>query len=139
MAGAGRGIQNPDEVLAVVARHTQSAKAVKPGLIELSFAGDDIEKIMREQAQAGAFEWKESSARLEVGIDADGRVSRFSCDATLKSTNPQVKGTVRYTGDVELVAYNAATELKFLDEKKREIKLSPEITTSVQSILKEKK
>ena len=51
MAGAGRGIQNPDEVLAVLARNSGTAKLVKPGQVELEFKGENIERIMREQGK----------------------------------------------------------------------------------------
>lgn len=138
MPGAGRGIQNPDEVLSVLARHSGTSKLSKPGLVEMDFSGDDIEKIMREQASKGAFDWKESSAKLELAVDAENRLQRFSCDATLKPTDPKVKGVVKYTAEVTLTGYNGARELKFADEKKREIRLSPEMKTRIETVLKEK-
>ena len=138
MPGAGRGIQNPDEVLAVVSRHTGNATLLKPGVVQLSFTGEDIEKVMKEQASKGAFDWKESSATLVLTVDAENRLQQFTCDATLKSTSPEVKEKVRYTAEVTLVAYNAARDLKFLDEKKREIPLMPEMKAKIESVLKEK-
>jgi hypothetical protein len=138
MAGAGRGIQNPDEVLSVVARHSGGAKLTKSGVVELNFSGDDIEKIMREQASRGAFLWNQSSARLEVIVDGENRLQRFTCDATLRPSDPAVKGTVGYTADVTLVGYNGARELKFYDEKKREIPLRPDMKQRIETVLKEK-
>jgi hypothetical protein len=138
MPGAGRGIQNPDEVLSVIARHSGSAKLVKPGVVELTFVGDDIEKVMKEQASKDAFDWKESSARLELTVDAENRLQQFTCDATLKSTAAGVKEKIRYTAEVSLVGYNGARDLKFLDEKKREIPLTPAMKSAIDSITKEK-
>jgi hypothetical protein len=138
MPGAGRGVQNPDEILAVLARATEFATLEKPGLVDLSLRGDDIEKIMREQANKGAFDWKNSSAKLELAADGENRLQRFTCDATLKSTDPAVKTPVRYTAEVNLVGYNGARELKFLDEKKREIPLTGEMKAKIESVLKEK-
>lgn len=138
MPGAGRGIQNPDEVLSVVARHTGTAKLVSPGVVELTFAGEDIEKVMKEQASKDAFDWKESTAKLELSVDAENRLQKFTCDATLKSTAPGVKEKVRYTAEVSLVGYNGARELKFLDDKKREIPLTKEMKAKIDSVLKEK-
>jgi hypothetical protein len=138
MAGAGRGIQNSDEILSVLARNSGTSKLVKPGLVELAFSGDDIERIMKEQASKGAFDWKESSAKLELATDPENRLQKFSCDATLKPTDPAVKGTVRYTAEVTLAGYNGARDLKFLDEKKREIPLLPEMKAKIDSVLKEK-
>lgn len=138
MPGAGRGIQNPDEVLGVIAKHSGTAKLTKPGVVEMTFSGDDIEKIMKEQASKGAFDWKESTARLELTVDAENRLQQFTCDATLKSTAQGATEKVRYTAEVTLVAYNGARELKYLDEKKREIPLSKDMKAKIESVLKEK-
>jgi len=138
MPGAGRGIQNPDEVLAVIARHPGSANLSKPGVVELTFSGAEIEKVMKEQASKGAFVWNESSATLVLTVDAENRLQSFTCDATLQSADPQVKGKVRYTAEVKLVGYDGAREIKFLDEKKREIPLTPEMKAKIASVLKEK-
>jgi hypothetical protein len=138
MPGAGRGIQNPDEVLAVVARHSGTAKMAKPGVVEMAFSGEDIENIMKEQAAKGSFDWKESNATLTLTVDGENRLQQFTCDATLKSANPQVKEKVRYVAEVNLVAYNGARELKFLDEKKREIPLRSDMKAKIASVLKEK-
>ena len=138
MPGAGRGIQNPDEVLAVISRNSGAAKLIKPGVVELSFSGEDIEKVMKEQASKGAFDWKQSSATLVLTVDAENRLQNFTCDATLQSTDPQIKGKVRYSAEVKLVGYNGAREIKFLDEKKREIPLTPEMKAKIASVLKEK-
>lgn len=138
MPGAGRGIQNPDEILAVLARNTGTAKLIKPGRVELTFSGNDIERIMKEQASKGAFDWKESSAKLELETDSENRLEKFSCNATLKPTDPAVKSLVHYTAEVQVTGYNRARELKFQDEKKREIPLLPEMKDKIDSMLKEK-
>ena len=104
----------------------------------MTFSGEDIEKIMKEQAQKGAFVWKESSARLELAVDGENRLQKFTCDATLKPADPAVKGSVGYTAEVTVVGYNGATDLKFLDEKKREIPLLPAMKMKIESVLKEK-
>ena len=139
MPGAGRGIQNPDEVLTVIARHAGAAKLREPGLADLTFSGEDIEKIMKEQSQSGAFEWKESSAAVELHADADTRLKKFTCQATLKPADPKVKGSVKYSAVVEAMGYNGAADLKFIDEEKKEIKVSGDIRKAIEALLKEKK
>ncbi len=141
MPGAGRGIQNPDEILLVLSRATEYAKLSKPGVVDLTLTGDDIEKIMKEQANQGAFDWKNSSAKLELAADADTRLQKFTCDATLKpapGAGGQQPSTVKYTAEVTLVGYNGAKDLKFYDEKKREIPLTKDMTSKIESVLKEK-
>jgi hypothetical protein len=138
MPGAGRGIQNPDEVLAVVSRHPGTARLVKPGVVELTFGGADIEAVMKEQTSKDAFDWKESSAKLTLTADAENRLQSFTCEATLKSTSAGVKEMIRYWAEVSVAGFNAARDLKFLDEKKRAIPLSPDMKASIESVLKEK-
>jgi len=139
MPGAGRGIQNPDEILAVLAQQSATAKLVQPGAVELNFTGDHIESIMKEQANKGAFNWKESKANLGLTVDAQNRLQKFTCDAALKPAGPNAPPTVQYTAEVQLVAYDGAHEIKFLDEKKREIPLLPEMKSKIGSVLKEKR
>jgi hypothetical protein len=139
MAGAGRGIQNPDEVLAVLARSPGTSKLLRPGVVELTFSGEDIEMIMKEQAQQGAFDWKESKAVVELHADAESRLRKFSCAATLKPSDPKVAGLVSYASEVEVVGYNQAVELKFTDDKKREIPLKPKMKEAIETVLKERK
>jgi outer membrane lipoprotein-sorting protein len=142
MPGAGRGIQNPDEILALLAANAGFAKLRKPGEIELALTGDDIEKIMKGQANKNAFNWKNSKADLGLTVDSQNRLQTFTCDATLDAIGAGANGgnaTVKYTGEVTLVGYDGAREIKFLDEKKREIPLLPEMKSKIESVLKEKR
>lgn len=142
MPGAGRGIQNPDEVLTLLAANSGYAKLAKPGTVELALSGEDIEKIMKGQANKNAFNWKNSKANLGLTVDAESRLQTFTCDATLDAIGAGPNGgnaTVKYTGEVTLVGYNGARELKFHDEKKREIPLLPEMKSKIESVLKEKR
>src|SRR6185369_3785206 len=102
----------------VLAHNSGTAKLAKPGQVDLAFSGVDIERIMKEQASKGAFVWAESNAQMELTADAENRLQKFTCDATLKTTDPAIKTPVRYTAEVTLVGYNGARELKFYDEKK---------------------
>ena len=141
MPGAGRGIQNPDEILGVLGRAGDYAKLAKPGVVALTLTGEDIEKIMKEQANQGAFDWKNSSAGLELAVDGGTRLQKFTCDATLKPA-PGAGGaqpsTVKYTAEVTVVGYDGARDLKFFDEKKREIPLTKDMKSAIDSVLKEK-
>lgn len=139
MPGAGRGVQSPDDVLSVIGRHTVGAKFREGGAVDLGFAGEDIEKIMKEQAQSGGFDWKESKASILLQADAEHRLKKFVCEAVLKSGDPKVSGVVKYTAEVEAVGYNAAAEMKFQDDEKKEIKLSADIRKAIDTLLKEKK
>jgi hypothetical protein len=130
-SGAGRGIQNPDEILAVVGRNCKTAKFLKSGAIELSFAGDDLKQILKDHVPAGEFNWAKSSARLEFTVDADRRLKTLSCAASLDGKDPG-----RYSMDVTFVSFNTTKELKFTDEKDRPIPFAPEMKEKMDAFLK---
>jgi len=126
-----RGLQNPDEVLAVLGRHTGSAKLLESGAVQITLSGQDIETIMREQSQSGAFDWAKSTATVVLLTDAESRLKQFKVDASLTSTDPNVKGEVKYTGQVDVIAFNGARTLKFTDDKNVEIPLDKDIQTAI--------
>lgn len=138
LPSAGRGIQNPDEVLDVLSQHLAGAKLAAPNVVEFSFAGQDIEKIMREQAKKGAFDWKESQATVRLDVDGDTRIKKLSCEASLKSTDPAVAGKVAYAAQVDVTTFNGAKELAFQDDAKQPVELTQEMIQAIRSA-KEKK
>lgn len=129
--GAGRGIQNPDEALGVLARNPSTAVLIEPGVVELTFVGDDIERIMKEQAQQGAFDWKQSKAVLRLTSDAERRLKQLTCKAVLTSADPKVQGAVEYTATIDVLSYGQAEQLAFTDEKKRPIPLSKKMNEAI--------
>lgn len=132
--GAGRGIQNPDDVLGVLSQHLGGAKFAAPHVVGLSFSGEDIEKVMKEQAQKGAFDWKKSDATLSIEVDGETRLKKFSCRASLTSTDPNVSGQVGYTAEVEVLAYDGAREMVFHDEQKKPIPLRDDIKKAIEDL-----
>lgn len=120
--GAGRGVQNPEEVLAVLQKHAESVKedgeekvGGRPArAYRIEMTGPEIEKIMREQTSQGAFDWKESKASARVRVDAaDGLIYRFGSEAELKSADPEMSGTVTYRADVEVQSFGKEASLSF--------------------------
>jgi len=136
--GAGRGIQNPDEALAVISKNQGTAKITGAGEVEIVFGGNDIANIMKDQAQQGAFDWKKSTATLRLASDAQRRLKSLSCKAVLVSTDPKVQGEVSYEATIDILSYDQKTELQFLDEKQKPIPLAKKIQAEIQNMLKEK-
>jgi hypothetical protein len=127
--GAGRGIQNPDEVLAVLATNTATARTVAQGVVEVTFNGNDLARIMKGVAiNPGG-----SSAKVVLTLDAENRIAKFSCDATL--VDP-AGAKLRYTSEVTLIRYNGATEIAFTDEKNRPIPLPSDIRDRIEAVRK---
>lgn len=126
MDGAGRGIQNPDEILAVLSRNLQSAKFVNAGEIQLTLTGDDLARIVKQ----GGFLWNKSCARVDVTLDGEKRIRKVACDAALVTVK---NDPVHYSAEVTFVSYNGAAELRFTDEKKRPIELSQEMRQAVDA------
>jgi hypothetical protein len=133
-SGAGRGIQNPDEVLAMVGKNCKSAKFRKSGAIELSFAGHDLKQILKDHVQDAGINWAQSSARLELNVDADRRLKNCSCAASLAG-----KGPIQYSMDLTFVSYNTTAELKFSDEKNSPIPFTPAMKEKMAVLLEAKR
>jgi len=133
-AGAGRGVQNPDEVLDIISKHLEKATLSADGnTVNLKVDGGDIEKIMKEQTNQGAMNYKESSAEIGLALDGSGRVAKFSCAAHLASTDPALKGKkVEYVASVEVQSYDQEKELKFTTKKGTEIPLNKEVAEAVK-------
>ncbi len=136
--GIGRGIQNPDEVLDTLSRLLEGARLRAPGVAEMNFTGEVIQKIMKDQARADAFDWKASKATIELHTDAETRLKKLVCRAELKSADPNVKGVVIYSAEFEAETYAPEREMKFLDEDKKAIPLTAEIRQAIKAALKEK-
>lgn len=116
--GAGRGVQNPDEVLAVLLKHVDRVKADGNAYV-LDFKGTDIEKIMKEQASQGTFDWKNSKALAKIFVEKE-QLKRFTSSAELVSLEENLKGkVVKYSAEVEVLSYDTKTSMEFtvLDEK----------------------
>ena len=136
--GAGRGFQNPDEILKLLGRSPGTAKLVKKGEVELTLTGDDLAKLMEGQAQQGSFDWKKSRAAVALLTDAEGRLQRLGCTASLVSTDPEMKGEVVYTAGLDAKSYDTRPSIEFKDEKNRPIPLDKRMIEAVEKLKKEK-
>ncbi len=140
--GAGRGVQNPDEVLAVLLKYAQKAKTAD-GALEIGFAGGDIETIMKEQANSGSFDWRKSKAAARLFLKA-GEVHRFTSTAELISVEESLRGKiVKYSAEVEIVNTSRDTSLKFtiVDERTKrpvEVPVPPFIEKEISGYLVKK-
>lgn len=137
--GLAQGIQNPDEILEVLSRHLAGARLAGKHLIEVPFTGADIERIMKDQAQRGSFDWAGSRASLQLQLDGDLRLQKLVCDAELKSADPNVKGFLKYASQVEIASYNKERDMPFTDARKKPIEIDKEIKDAIENTLKEKK
>ena len=135
-AGAGRGVQNPDEVLRVLAKHTAGATFLKSGALEATFTGHDLASILKAHGMKGVIDPQASSARVELTVDDKTRIRKLTCEATVVTAANE---KIRYTTDLSISAYNGATEIVFTDEKKRPIPLDREMKDRIDAILNGKK
>lgn len=134
---AARGIQHPVEILEILGRNAGAAVKKKPDAAMIALSGNDLKAALRGHVPADSIIWKDSTAQVDLAVDGDGRLKSLSCDASLVSNNPNLKGKIRYSTDVSIVGFNAATELKFSDEKSRPIDLTPKIKELIAGLLGE--
>jgi hypothetical protein len=119
--GAGRGMQNPDEVLATVLKAADKAiaagKDAKGDILELKLDGPALQKVMKQQAAEGTLDWQnsEGTVRLVSGF-ADGLMYRMVVSAEVASTEAHLKGKkVGYSAEVNIKTYNSDFGLEFTD------------------------
>ena len=119
--GAGRGMQNPDEVLAAVMKAADKAiaagKDAKGEVLEMKLDGASLQKVMKQQVADGTLDWQnsEGSVRLVSG-SGDGLMYKMVVSADVASTEAHLKGKkVGYTAEVTLQSYNKDFGLEFTD------------------------
>ena len=134
--GYGRGIQNPDEILSVLAKNTDTAKQLKPGLVAVTFNGQAIARIMRNLVPGG-INADASTAVVPLEVDETIRIRKLLCNATIGLAGNG--GVHRYTSEVTVVAYNDANEIKFSDDQNQPIPLLPEMRDRIGAVLNGKK
>lgn len=142
MNGAGRGVQNPDEVLGVLVNHLGNAaldgREDGRDVLRIRMSGADIEKVMKEQSQQGSFEWTESTAEAKALVGGDDLIARLTSSAELVSSDPNIKGQkVRYRADIEVTAYNAAFVMTFYVEDpktkaKSDVPIDPRVMEAIE-------
>jgi outer membrane lipoprotein-sorting protein len=135
---AARGVENPDVMLAMLAGHLEKAAWTpdKKG-VHLAMQGDDIAKIASEQGDK-SFDWANSSATVDLILDAGGRVASISCSSQLALKDPAMAGkTADYTASVSIVAYDKDRELKF-ELKGKPLDIPADLKAKIDAQLKKK-
>jgi outer membrane lipoprotein-sorting protein len=126
--GAGRGVQNPDEILSAIVKAADQAKAVTGDAIEMKLDGAIIQKVMREQAMAGGIDWAQSNGTVRMSIGPDDLMYAVKVDAQVASTDRALNGRkIGYAADVRLKSYNRefAVEFSTMDLKTKKTTCLP--------------
>tara|TARA_Y100000588_G_C14122390_1_gene867889 strand:+ start:276 stop:1028 length:753 start_codon:yes stop_codon:yes gene_type:complete len=115
--GAGRGVQNPEDILRVLQDHLENARLGDPSgsvtPITVPLSGKDIETIMKEQANQSSFNWKKSRASIVLLVE-EGKVKGLQSAAALVSNDPNIEGqVVTYTAEVTVLSFNDKKRLSF--------------------------
>lgn len=123
--GAGRGVQNPDDVLSAVIQAVDQAVPGAKGavdgkpveFIDMKLDGNVLQRIMRSQAASGSFDWVKSAGTVKLGIGTDdGQIHQMQVAADVVSSDPALKGKkVGYSADVKLKSYNRDFAMDFSD------------------------
>lgn len=120
---AGRGIQHPLEILEIVGRQAESAVGTKTGAT-IRLTGAALKAALQHHVQGNAVAWDQSTAQVDLTVDAEGRLKSLTCNATLQSNAPAAPGKIGYSMEVSLVGWNAVGDLKFTDSQSRPIPLT---------------
>ena len=127
--GAGRGVQNPEDVLRVLYGHLENARlgettnSVTP--ITVTLTGKDIETIMKEQANQSSFDWKKSRASIVLLVEK-GKVKGLQSAAALVSNDPNIEGQIiTYTAEVTVLSFNGIKKLNYEVKEEESGKTKP--------------
>lgn len=132
--GVARGVQHPMDVLDILGGQAAAATKTKTGAI-ITLSGEDLKTALKGHVKGAPVAWGGSSAKIELSVDAEGRMKEFNCDSSLLSNDPKFPGVFKYSMTASLAAFNTATELKFEDENKRAIDLTPKIKERIAGLL----
>lgn len=126
--GAGRGIQNPDEVLAVLSRHAARAKFDAKGEIDLEIPGADLVKILNNPG----VDPLKSSLTVHVTKDKDLRVKSLTLKASVTFKDPGTPAAA-YEGRVDVTGFNGAKPIQAVDAKGTVIPLAEKVRRSIEA------
>ena len=136
--GAGRGVQNPDEVLATVLQSVEKATGVGKEGIELKLDGEMIRKVMKEQGDASNFDWAKSSGTVRLAVGADDLIQQVRVEAQLAAVGPGAR-PASYTAEVRVKSFNTdfAMEFSEVDPKSKKaipIPIPPRILDEIEKL-----
>jgi len=126
--GAGRGIQNPDEVMAVLSQHAARAKFDAKDEIDLEIPGADLVKIINNPE----VDPLKSSLTVHVRTDKDLRVKSLTLKANVTFKDPGTPAAA-YEGHVDVTAFNGARPIQAVDAKGTEIPLAEKVRKSIEA------
>lgn len=134
VASAGRGFQNPEEVMEFLSRHLSGAQLSADGAVELAFSGKELKGVVQERANPGAYDWAKSKAQVRIQVDAKTtRVKSVTCAAELVSADPGMMGKIQYAAEME-ISSTGVKELQFLDDRNQPIPLDEETRKEIDRI-----
>jgi len=128
--GAGRGIENPDEVLTALGRHLDKARTAAGGGVEFTFAGEDLVKIA---AAFGEFDPAKSTVTLCLEPDSDMRVRNIGVSASLQPADSKA-APIAFTASIEVTGYNKQAPIRAVDGKGKEIPYSQVILDAIKGV-----
>lgn len=135
--GAGRGLNNPDEVLQALGKVAGRATSAGADKVQLKLDGKDLLDVLKRQVDPSAFIWEESSGQIEASIGADGRITKIALKSELASSNPALKGKMAvYTGNVEVKEFDkefsmAFTQVNPVNKKETLIPIAPAVLQEI--------
>lgn len=124
--GAGRGIQNPDEILAVLGRHLDKAVFTTDRAVAVTLGGDDLRKLVPEGSE---FDPAKSAVTIRLEADRDGRVKKIGIEASLQTP----AGKAGFTAEIEVTGYNQNAAPKAIDSAGKEIPYSTAILKEIEA------
>jgi hypothetical protein len=130
---AGRGLQNPIEVLDFLLANadaaTDGAAAGGRRVLKLALNGERIRPLLKEQVEEREVRWGDSTSEATIELaPATNLPTRITSSASLAWKKDQ---SIKYRGEVVVESYGQDTEFRFFERDRknnpiREIVLKPD-------------
>jgi len=128
--GAGKGIQNPDDLLAALSSRCDRARLRPDQTIELRFTGKDIGSILKDLSAGGDFDFDKSHLSVRLSLDDASRLKQASLSAELS----HAQGPMTYSATVDVTGYNVPREITLTTGAKKELPLPEPIRKAIREL-----
>jgi hypothetical protein len=135
---AGRGLENPEEALALLSSHLDKARFDSKGSIELALVGKALAEVLKGFPQADDIDTDASSMKVRLEKDSVGRLKSVAFLATLRPKKKALNIAGSYEASAEF-SYDGKGALRAVDEGGKELPFSETMLNAIGASSSKKK
>jgi hypothetical protein len=129
---AGRGLENPEEALALLSSHLAEARFDAKGNVEMALAGKSLAAALKGHPQADEIDPDASSMKALLETDKDGRLKSVAFSATLRPKDKKSNLAGSYEASADF-SYTGKGALRAVDAAGKELPFSDVILKAIEA------